>query len=87
MGAGLIIGMANYEMEIREYDSLDPDKIPDAMLDPRNQMPSTNIVRMTILITSILSVACATMRQKYKIDWLNKYVPNSSETVEILHYN
>jgi hypothetical protein len=85
---GLALAVANYEIDIVNFQTkLDPDRIPNAMDDPRNAKDSTNLVRLIILITTILAIVCLIIRHYYKIEWLNKYFQDDQETHIYYQYN
>lgn len=78
---GLALAVANYEIDMsNSYDLLDPKLTPNAMDDPRNQKTATNMVRLIIMITTLLAVFCLVMRHRYKVQWLNEYFQQDSET-------
>ena len=85
---GLALAVANYEIEMSsQYELLDPKTHKNAMDDPRNQKTATNMVRMIILITTLLAVCCLFMRHYYKIQWLNLYFQQDSDTHIYYQYN
>ena len=60
---GLVLALANYEIDMHvNYEPLNPARYPNAMDDPRNAHESTNIIRLIILITSLLAIACLIIR-------------------------
>ena len=85
---GLALAVANYEIEMSsQYELLQPNRHKNAMDDPRNQKTATNMVRMIILITTLLAVGCLFMRHHYKIQWLNLYFQQDSDTHIYYQYN
>lgn len=78
---GLALAVANFEVDIQSnYPKLDPEVHKNAMDDPRNKKNSTNMLRLIILITTLLAVACLVTRHYYKILWLNKYFNQDADT-------
>ena len=57
------------------------------MDDPRNQHWTTNIVRLSIALTSILAIACVCIRQYYKVEWINKYLQKDNQSHISYQYN
>ena len=78
---GLILTMINYEYDVVMYKTrLEPDILKNAMDDPRNAKNTTNLVRMVVLMTTVMSIICLIMRHYYKREWFNKYFQDDNET-------
>jgi len=78
---GLAIAVAHYEVDMsRNFSPLDPMKYPNAMDDPRTKRPSTNLIRLTILATTLISIFCLIRRHYFRNLWLNKYFHDDGET-------
>jgi len=86
---GLIVYIIHYETIIctTPYEKPDPIKYPNAMDDPRNKHFSTNIVRLIIMITTLLAIACLCMRQYYKIVWINTFLQTDNQSHINYQYN
>lgn len=86
---GLSLQVANYEIDQdSNFTLLDPIKYKgDAMLEPRNQKTTTNMLRLIIMITSLLAIVCLTTRHYYKMIWMNNYLDENDENHIYYQYN
>ena len=85
---GLTLALVNYEIDIaNDQIPLDPSKYGDnAMLEPRNQKPTTNMFRLIVMITSLLSAGCLIMKHYYKVLWLNEHFHQETDTHIYVQY-
>lgn len=72
---GLLLGIFNYEYGVYLIkDALDPEKYEDPMHDPRNLNIVSQICRLGITSTSILACIFLYQRQKYKKEWVTRFM-------------
>lgn len=84
---GLLIYIVHYEAVICKTPYEKTIIRPDGMEDQRNQHTSTNIVRLSIALTSILAITCICMRQYYKVLWINRYLQTDNQSHISYQYN
>lgn len=68
-------------------ESRDPERYPDPMESPVFKNPKTNIVRMTVVATSLAAVFCLIQRHRIKAIWKQKYFNLDHHTYTYFHYN
>lgn len=56
------------------------------MLEPRNLKPTTNMFRLIVMITSLLSAGCLVMKHYYKVLWLNEHFHQETDTHIYVQY-
>lgn len=83
---GLTISVINYEIDCYAGESLyyEDERVlyPDPMQNPRNNNSYTNILRCTVVFTSILSIICNLMRYRLKLRWLELYYNHSQNNLK-----
>ena len=75
---GLITSVVNYEIDIDQanfvaYNEDEMKIYPDPMLNPRNNNKWTNMLRTSVLFTSLLSIYMNYLRYRCKVQWLKIY--------------
>ena len=92
---GLCITIINFEQRYGRRYEIDKGELeymvyPDPMKNPRNAHYVTNILRLTVTFTSLMSVFCNFRRYQLKMSWLDWFY-HSRETLNdndlATHYN
>jgi len=67
---GTLIFFVYYEFNMTKHKhKRDPIKWPNAMDDPYNQEPYTNLVRMLVMVLTLFALISLVQRHRYKVEW------------------
>lgn len=85
---GLMIQFINYEYDMSGNPShhRSPELYPSPMDDPIFKNPKTNIIRMTVVGTSLSAVYCLIQRHRYKTKWKRVYYDFDNHTYTYLNF-
>ena len=90
---GLLLGIISYEIDISHYTNydIDPNHHGDlatlAMSTTRFTNPLQQLVRWTILVSSVCAVTCLLSRHCYRVKWTKTYFQKSSTDTMFVYYN